>query len=204
MVDSLVRSLLTRLADFPYSFIHAHLNTNGIGDAARELMMAPRWDSISVSLHHYDNNRRRELYHLPLAEDFSLPDGLPREKVNASCNLVRGYVDSEESAACMMRYALRLGFPKLGFVTLMKTNAYCRQRAVDYTELEWEKIPGVSFIGERTRGMHCRCRNYRYCEGGKELGIYMRHCLNPKYAASALLYDGAHLFQGFGRGEALC
>lgn len=199
-----VKSLLSRLADFPYSFIHAHLNTIGIGEAARELMMAPRWDSISISLHHYDKARRCEMYRLPHLEDFSIPAELPREKLNASCNLVRGYVDNESTTGRMMSYALRLGFPRLGFVSLMKTNEYCRHHAVDYTEVAWEKISGLSFIGDRARETHCRCRNYLYREGEKVLEIYMRHCLEPKYADSSLLFDGLHLYQGFGKGAALC
>ena len=35
---------------------------NGVTDQAQDLMQHPRWDSISMSLHHYDTERLSELY----------------------------------------------------------------------------------------------------------------------------------------------
>ncbi|MDE5857854.1 MAG: radical SAM protein, partial [Muribaculaceae bacterium] len=53
-VPLIVNCILERASAKIYKRIHLHLNTNGILPSSQVLMQNPRWDSISVSLHHYD------------------------------------------------------------------------------------------------------------------------------------------------------
>lgn len=117
--------------------------------------------------------------------------------VNASCNLIRGYIDSDSEVKKMLQFAISLGLPRLGFVSLMKVNDYCREHYVDFDEIIFEAIPHLYFTESRNRGTDCKCSNYLYNHNGKILEVYMRNYANPNYCESSLMYDGQYLRQGF-------
>ena len=93
-VSSRVEQILHRLDGGDYQHIHVHLNTNGLLLQSQELMKQPRWDSISVSLHHYDARKLSEIYQTEITSESLLFDGVDMMKVNASCNLIKGYIDN--------------------------------------------------------------------------------------------------------------
>lgn len=57
----IVYNILERASTDKYRDIHLHLNTNGLLPASQELMRHSLWDSISVSLHHYDKDKLSEI-----------------------------------------------------------------------------------------------------------------------------------------------
>ncbi len=190
-----VNLILQRAGDYPY--IHMHLNTNGLLKTSQNLMRNGRWDSISVSLHHYDSEKLSDLYGVAIpagAPDFS---GVDIAKVNASCNLIKGFIDSDAEVERMMKYAISLGLPRLGFVALMRVNEFCHSHYVDYSDIDFSNIPNMYFTESRNRGSDCKCSNYLYNHQGKILEIYMRNYCNPLYCESSLLYDGIYFRQGF-------
>lgn len=192
-----VSRILGRLGDIDYANIHVHLNTNGLLLSSQELMRHPRWNSISVSLHHYDIDRLSEIYGttiLPQALSF---DGIDMKKVNASCNLIKGYIDSTDEAHRIMDFCLEKGFTRLGFVGLMPVNNYSRSHLIQLSKLNLEDIPHCYFTESRDRGCDCRCSNFLYNRNLHVLEIYMRHYSNPNYCESSLVYDGEYLRQGF-------
>lgn len=180
-----------------YKKIHVHLNTNGLLPSSQILMREDRWDSISMSLHHYDLSRLSELYGCMIAETALRFDGIDLQKVNASCNLIKGYIDSPEEAAKMLDYAIDLNLPRIGFVALMRINDYCKEHFVDLEEIRLDTIPNVYFTKSMNRGSDCKCSNYLYNRNLKILEIYMRNYSNPQYCESSLVYDGEYLRQGF-------
>ena len=197
VVPNLVNDILLLLNRDEFQGIHVHLNTNGLLPESKELMRHSRWDSISISLHHYNRDKLSELYGKPTLDnpfDFS---GVNLDKVNASCNLIKGYIDDEDSVEKMMRFAIGLSLPRLGFVALMKTNDYCIEHYIDFSDVSWGRIPHLYFTESRNRGEDCKCSNYLYNHDGKILEIYMRNYINFKYCESSLLYDGTFLRQGF-------
>ena len=60
VVSEIVYEILIQSQE--YSSIHLHLNTNGLLPSSQELMRNPRWDSISMSLHHYELDKLSCLY----------------------------------------------------------------------------------------------------------------------------------------------
>lgn len=195
VVSDTVERLLEAMS--PHEDIHIHLNTNGLLPESQRLMAHPRWDSISLSLHHYDTGRLSELYGVPISLYALHFNGINLKKVNASCNLIRGYIDSTDEVHKMLDFAIDLGLPRIGFVSLMKVNDYCKERYVDFSEMNLEKIPHVYFTKSQNRGADCKCSNYLYNRNAKLLEIYMRNYMNPRYCESSLVYDGQHLRQGF-------
>ena len=201
---SLVEEILLRMDTPPYSHLHVHLNTNGLLPASQELMRHPRWDSISMSLHHYDMSRLSELYGCRIPETALCFDGIDVQKLNASCNLVKGYIDSPEEAARMLDFAIDLGLPRIGFVALMKVNDFCREHFVDLEDIQLDSIPHVYFTKSMSRGSDCKCSNYLYNKDLKVLEIYMRNYSNRYYCESSLVYDGEYLRQGFHSDNVIC
>ena len=199
VADRVVLPLLEQLSAERYRHLWLHLNTNGVLPQSQRLMQHPRWNSVSVSLHHYDRDRLTGLYGLRKKLPVPCFDGVDKDRVvlNASCNLIKGYIDNAEEVRKMMDYVLELGLRTLGFVALMKTNDFCSEHFVDFTEIEWEQIPHLYYTGSRNRGTDCKCSNYLYNNGHDVLDVYMRNYANFRYCESSLLFDGSFLRQGF-------
>ena len=204
VVSPLVEEILLKMNSTGFSDIHLHLNTNGLLPESQKLMRLPRWDSISMSLHHYDLSKLSELYGCPIPEIAFDFDGIDLQRVNASCNLIKGYIDRPEEVARMLDFALELGLPRLGFVALMKVNDYCRDHFVDLEDIRIDAIPHVYFTKSMNRGEDCKCSNYLYNKNLKILEIYMRNYANPYYCESSLVYDGEYLRQGFYEYNIIC
>ncbi len=204
VVPELVEEILRLLSRREYAWIHAHLNTNGLRQESRELMQNSRWNSISVSLHHYDTEALQVLYGLKHKVEMPVFDGIDVSKVNASCNLVKGYIDHPEALQKMMSFALGQGLPRLGLVGLMPMNDYCREHYVDFSALKLGSIPHLYQTGSKCYGSDCKCANYLYNENGRVLEVYLRNLMNPCFVASGLMYDGTHLHQGFGKEAIIC
>ena len=133
------------------------LSTNGISDSARRLMRHPRLDCVTMSLHHYDYGRMAEIYGVrDRIEEFSNLGIAPR-KFTASCNLVRGYIDSAGEAKRMMDFALQIGCGELGFVSLMEKNAFCKEAFVDIDDLRIGDVEHVISVSRHASPMGCRC-----------------------------------------------
>lgn len=197
VVSPLVEDILQEMDKTEFRDIHLHLNTNGILPLSQQLMKHTRWDSISVSLHHYDIDKILELYGCAIPDDAFCFEGVNLQKVNVSCNLVKGYIDDPEEAHKMLDFALNLNIMRIGFVALMKVNDFCREHFVDLEDIHIEDIPHVYFTKSMSRSTDCKCSNYLYNKGLKVLDIYMRNYANPHYCESSLVYDGQYLRQGF-------
>lgn len=197
VVSPLVEDILQEMDKAEFRDIHLHLNTNGILPLSQQLMKHTRWDSISVSLHHYDKDKLSKLYGCAIPDDAFCFEGINLQKVNASCNLVKGYIDDPEEAHKMLDFALDLNIMRIGFVALMKVNDFCREHFVDLEDIHIEDIPHVYFTKSMNRNTNCKCSNYLYNKGLKVLEIYMRNYANPHYCESSLVYDGQYLRQGF-------
>lgn len=198
VVPALVDNILSRAAESPYADIHLHLNTNGLLPNSQMLMRHDRWNSISMSLHHYDMSTLQEIYGIAIPIEAFNFEGIDMSKVNASCNLIRGYIDSPESVQRMLDYAIDLGINRLGFVALMKTNDFCRQHYVDFSDVDFASVPRLHFTGSMNRGSDCKCSNYLYSKGTRILEVYMRNYMNHHYCESSMVYDGQYFRQGFG------
>lgn len=197
IVPAIVNDILQLVEDNHLDSVHLHLNTNGLLPQSQELMRHPRWDSISMSLHHYDIDKLSELYGCKISEGAFKFKGVNMQKLNVSCNLVKGYIDNPEEAHKMLDFALELGIPRIGFVALMKVNDYCKERFIDLEDIHIDTIPHVYFTKSMNRGNDCKCSNYLYNKDLKILEIYMRNYANPQYCESSLMFDGEYLRQGF-------
>ena len=197
IVTELVEQILDKACESDYSYLHLHLNTNGLLTSSQKLMRHPRWNSVSVSLHHYDLEKLSHIYGTKIDKEALLFRNINLDKVNASCNLIKGYIDRASEVEKMLKFVVSLGVPRLGFVALMKINDYCKNHFVDFDEIDFENIPHLYFTESRNRGKDCKCSNYLFNHNGRILEVYMRNYANPHYCESSLLFDGLYLRQGF-------
>lgn len=196
-VPDIVNCILEQASFKRYEDIHLHLNTNGLLATSQTLMRHHRWNSISMSLHHYDKDILSAIYGTQIPDDAFRFNGVNMDIVNASCNLIREYIDNSTEVEKMLWFAISLGLPRLGFVVLMKVNDYCREHYVDFDEIDFATIPHLYFTESRNRGANCKCSNYLYNHNGRILEVYMRNYANPNYCESSLMFDGQYLRQGF-------
>ena len=204
IVSPLVCKILASIENEGLDDIHLHLNTNGLLQQSQELMRHPRWDSISMSLHHYDLSKLSELYGCRIPEKALCLEGIDRQKLNSSCNLIKGYIDNAREAQKMLDFNLDLGIHRIGFVALMKVNSFCKEHFVDLEDIQLDTIPHVYFVKSMNRGSDCKCSNYLYNRNLRILEIYMRNYSNPQYCESSLVYDGEYLRQGFHQDNIIC
>ena len=198
IVPDLVENLLAVLSKKKYNDIHVHLNTNGLLATSQALMRHERWDSISMSLHHYVLTTLSEIYGCEIPGDAFCFNGIEMDKLNASCNLIKGYIDNLDDIHRMLDFTIDLGIKRIGFVALMKVNRFCEEHYLGLDEVDLTRIPHVYFLKSMNRGADCMCSNYLYNNNLKVLEIYMRNYSNPNYCESGLVYDGEYLRQGFG------
>lgn len=197
VVSPLVLKIIDMMERAEFCNIHLHLNTNGLLPESQRLMKHPRWDSISMSLHHYNPQKLSELYNCKIPVKSFDFEGIDMQRLNISCNLVKGYIDSSDEVQKMLDYAIDLNVPRIGFVALMKVNNYCKEHFVDLEDIHIDSIKHVYFTKSMNRGANCKCSNYLYNNNLKILEIYMRNYANPQYCESSLVYDGEFLRQGF-------
>lgn len=160
-------------------------------------MHHPRLDSISLSLHHYDRDKLEELFGRritlnPLEEIRHIAN-----KLNVSCNLIKGYIDSPKEIESMIQYADTFGVKTVGFVSLMRKNRYCEERFIDFRKIDLSTIPYLILSSERALLNICGCKNYLYTGKNNPIDVYFRINENSMYCGSSLLFDGEYLRQGF-------
>jgi molybdenum cofactor biosynthesis enzyme MoaA len=197
IVSNLIQEILEEFNKDNLKNIHIHLNTNGLLPQSQMLMKNQRWNSISISLHHYDNKKLKEIYGIEVSEKLLSFENIDKNKINVSCNLIKGYIDSTTEIHKMLDFTLELNIPRIGFVSLMKINDFCKNHYVDFDDIAFETIPNVYFTNSLNRGRDCKCSNYLYNKDARILEIYNRNYVNQAYCESALLFDGQYLRQGF-------
>lgn len=173
------------------------INTNGLTQESLKMIRHPRLNVVSVSMHHYDKEKLGQIYGIDISKAAYFYKNLISQKLNVSCNLIRGYIDSPKEVEKYLQFVASKGIRTVGFVGLMKLNEYCREHFVDFSEIDWNAIPQLHKINEREHLNHCKCRNYVYDSPHGLVNVYMRETLNPDYCGSSLLFDGEHLRQGF-------
>jgi molybdenum cofactor biosynthesis enzyme MoaA len=137
-------------------------------------------DNISVSRHHWDSDINNNIININL-ENNIFERFAHIKKVNLSCNLIKGYVDSEESMYNILEYASINKIEEVAFVILMNANQYCIDNKIEIKDFDpiktlfyrkWDYcVPNV-----------CECRNYVYRSFNNELiKFYIRYNLNSEF-----------------------
>jgi len=198
MSSETVKSIIECIDNLPYcTFTQLQLNTNALTEESLQLMAMQRFDVVSASLHHYDRDKLCQIFGIEIPSWYGVYPGVDRRKLNVSCNLIRGYIDSAVEVEKYLQFVASKGIRTVGFVGLMQLNEYCVKHFIDFSEIDWEAVPHLYKVREREHANHCKCRNYVYDSPDGMVNVYMRETVNPDYCGSSLLFDGVNLRQGF-------
>ena len=183
--------------------ITTSVNTNGT--RLKELENIKELDNIALSRHAVDDTENREIFRsnlLPTAED--IRNFKDKHKLHLSCNLIKGYIDSEEKILQYLEFASTLGINDIGLVSLMNINEFCNQHYVDFGSLnirETERLTKsrcFKNISDETGKICCKCENYLYRASNMNLiSMYHRYAIKNNEIADYLVYENNVLKQGF-------
>lgn len=184
----------------PNSFFN--VNTNGY-----KLWMLEDYnelDCIALSRHHYDEQKNLETFDRDTSHLFpsnsEIGKFVAKSKIHFSCNLIKGYIDSEEEIYKYLDWAASVGVYDVGFVTLMKVNQYCIDHHVDFRDITFNN-PNMFHNQSMSNGSSCECRNYLYNPPNSEgvVRVYARYNYDYESGSSVanLVFNGANLKNGF-------
>ncbi len=148
-------------------------------------------DNISLSRHHYDNKRHARLMTeitATVIRESTIAEHEAKSKINFSCNLIKGYIDSEAEIYKYLEWAESIGIHDVAFVGLMPVNDWCKTHFVDPKNFVFNNNVMEYAKWEFPIKQVCECNNYVYtCKNGNIVKFYIRHCLNPCYEKGSFI-----------------
>lgn len=156
-------------------------------------------DSISLSRHHYDDDKCREIFGVQnILTSEKIKTFKHKDILHLSCNLMKNYIGCEAEIVKYLNFASSVGVNDIGFVTLMDVNNYCEKEFVDFASLNFETFDNVFVSKDWNNNNICRCRNYLYIADSSDVvRVYSRYYVNRKNSEGTLVYDGKYLRIGF-------
>lgn len=156
--------------------------------------------SIALSRHHFDEKTNNEIFGVPNSL-FSVDDikAFPmKEKLHLSCNLVKGFIDSQDKVYTYIQTMAKLGVSDFGFVSLMGVNEFCKDNFVDFKDISIDTMQNTIVNKKWAYKNDCRCNNYlTFTDDGTIVKLYARYYVNRDKCESTLVYDRHHLKIGF-------
>lgn len=185
---------------------HVTFNTNGYNlSAVLEFDAIDKVEGIHISRHHYDDSKNASIFGCDVAtiDDIShVMDKAQNSKLlRLNCLLMKDYIDNPREVRNYLEHASDLGIFRVGFVSLMKVNDYCRSHFVDFNDIF------DSIINSKKTSHHydkdiCECINGIYvADSGKFLEYYARMTKenNCDYARQLVYTSDNRLTTGFGK-----
>lgn len=148
-------------------------------------------DNISLSRHHYKHSLHAKMMTRMIStvvSDEKIKGYLGKSKINFSCNLIEGGIDSEEKIYEYLEWANSLGIQEVAFVGLMPVNEWCKSHFIDPKNFIFnKKVLHYTHWDFPVKNV-CECDNYAYvCKNGNVIRFYIRHCLNPCYEKGSII-----------------
>lgn len=187
------------------------INTNGINfSKIHELDSLSKLEGIHISRHHYDdgiNDARFGVKTATLEEISSLYNSVNnRQLIRLNCLLIRGFIDNLREVKKYLEEASKIGVFRVGFVSLMPTNSYCKEHYIDFNSI-FRDFP-IDFLstGHFYDSDICECCNGIYLgKNGNLVEYYARMTkkLQCDYMRQLVYTPQNDLLVGFGNKKIL-
>lgn len=175
--------------------IKTSVNTNGLH--LMELAEIESLDNVALSRHALTDSENYDIFKTNSVASEKEIEAFPKSKLHLSCNLIQGYIDSEDKIYQYLEKYSALGVFDVGFVGLMKINDYCRTRYVEFPDLKQCTFTR-SFRNINNNNATCECKNWLYRTSKCNLvSIYHRHVLGNTDTINYIVYKNNKLFTGF-------
>lgn len=177
------------------------INTNGSN--LEKLIGLDCLDNIALSRHSIDDIENQKLFRATVVPNLEVIKDFPeKEKLHLSCNLIKGYVDSDEKIKEYLEKCSEIGVRDVGFVSLMPINEYAKENSIDFSDIKFEFnnrfIVNQYFHRIKDNKCVCKCRNYMYLgKNGQVVTAYSRYYVDNTCNDGALVYMDNVLRQGF-------
>jgi MoaA/NifB/PqqE/SkfB family radical SAM enzyme len=178
------------------------LSTNGqfLHDERNAQLLLNKFDSISISCHHFDSEINESLMGCKSFKHSDLQKYVKNysNKIHLSCNIIKNGIESVSNIDKYLNYFGNLGVNDFGFVGLMKGNDYCKNNYIDINSLDLTKLKNCIKTKTFNKSNICNCSNYlKYDDNGNILKLYIRQNNNPDCNENILVYDENFLKTGF-------
>jgi pyruvate-formate lyase-activating enzyme len=178
------------------------INTNGL--SIEKLFdnqdILNRVNHISLSRHHYENEKNDELFRTSTPTKELLKElNKENEILNLSCNLIKGYIDSKQEVYKYLEFASSIDVDYVGLVSLMSANDFCKDNLIDFKKIDLVS-DRFSMIKRWKYEDICRCFNYLYIpeDANKVVRVYYKNTYHPdKIIEGSFVFDGKNLKVGF-------
>jgi molybdenum cofactor biosynthesis enzyme MoaA len=173
------------------------INTNGFN--LEKISTVKGLNSIALSRHHYKDEKHTKIMGSSLVATAERIKKINTSIIHLSCNIIKGYIDSEEEIQKYLNHAATLGIYDVGFVSLMAVNSYSETHSLDFENI---KLTSTNIVKNKIWSYkdYCKCANYLFLpkEGQKVVKFYCRfRCGKLNDTTADLIFDGTNLRQGF-------
>ncbi len=181
-------------------FIFTSANTNGI--KLNELKEIKNLDNVALSRHGLSQKENENIFKTSSIANEDDIKNFPKNKLHLSCNMIKGYVDSEEKIYDYLDKYSDLGVYDVGFVNLMKINEYCKEKFAEFPKELSKCTQTKRFQNIQDDIETCQCRNWLYSNKNCNfVSIYNRHVVGKSDLVGALIYENNKLYAGWGGEE---
>jgi MoaA/NifB/PqqE/SkfB family radical SAM enzyme len=177
------------------------INTNGSN--LDKLIGLDCLDNIALSRHSIDDLENQKIFGATVIPNLEQIKEFPeKEKLHLSCNIVKGYVDSDEKIKEYLEKCSEIGVRDVGFVSLMPINDYAKEHNIDFSDIKFEFnnrfIVNQYFDRIKDNKCVCKCRNYMYLgQNGQVVTAYSRYYVDNTCSDGAVVFMDNNLRQGF-------
>ena len=183
------------------------INTNGINfDKIKELDTLSRLEGIHISRHHYDDSINDQQFGVKTATLAEIQDLFNstsnKQLIRLNCLLIRGLINNLKEVKNYLEYASQVGVFRVGFVSLMPTNQYCKDNYIDFNNVFQDFDSNFLSTHHFYDSNICECCNGIYLgKNGNLVEYYARMTkeLNCDYMRQLVYTPTNELSLGFGK-----
>lgn len=183
------------------------INTNGINfSEIKKLDSLSKLEGIHISRHHWDDKINDQIFGVKTAknEDIkSLYDSVDNKKlIRLNCLLIKDYIDCKDQVRKYLEKASKIGVFRVGFVSLMPTNQYCKDKYINFNDIFNDLDSDFLRTNHYYDSNICECCNGIYLSKDGDLVEYyarMTKELNCDYMRQLVYTASNELLLGFNK-----
>lgn len=197
--------LLNKCISFIKSKTNAFIVVNTNGFNIKELVKNSDIDSISLSRHHYNDDKNNSLFNSKqIISNNDLNELENKNKLHLSCNIIKNNIDTNIECYNYINYYCNIGIKDFGFVSLMKNNKFSINNHLDFDNIKLEEMQCSIINKQYNNSNSCKCKNMLVTtSNGNMCTVYFRYYINSSCNNTVLVYDIDTLKEGF-NGQQIC
>lgn len=187
------------------------INTNGINfDKIHEIETLDKLEGIHISRHHYNDDLNNKLFAVKTATKEEIKELYNKTKnkqlIRLNCLLIKDLIDNKDEVEKYLEMASDIGVFRVGFVSLMPTNDYCKEKYINFNDIFKELNNNFFSTNHYYDSKICECCNGIFLSKTGNLVEYyarMTKELNCDYMRQLVYTPSNELSVGFNKKKIL-